>query len=207
MKKKKVVTLLASLALVAVVGVGGTLAYLSDQTGTLENKFTFTTEDVDITLWENKVDANNDKTGEIIDADTAAPGENGNKYTDVQPNEEMDKNPTVKLEKGSQDSYLFVKVTNPNDDDTLRITDMGQNWKAVSGATDVYVWVASGADENAATPVAPADYTVFEHVQAGNNLEVGTTTFQDITIKAAAIQGSGDITYAEAKTQALGFLQ
>lgn len=206
MKKRKVITLLASLALVAVVGVGGTLAYLSDQTGTLENKFTFTTEDVDIRLWENKVNANNEKTGEEIDADTAEPGKNGNLYTDVQPNEIMDKNPTVTLEAGSQDSYLFVKVTNPNGE-KLKIKDMGQNWKVVSEATDVYVWVANGENENVATPVAPGDYNVFSQVQAGNNLEVGKTTFEDITIKAAAIQGSGDITYAEAKAEALGFLR
>ena len=51
MKKKNFLTILLSLALVAVIGVGATLAYLTDNTQTVNNKFTF--DDIEITLKEN----------------------------------------------------------------------------------------------------------------------------------------------------------
>ncbi len=51
MNKKKLVTTFGSLALVGVIGVGASLAYLSDKTNTLTNTFTIGSN-IDITLDE-----------------------------------------------------------------------------------------------------------------------------------------------------------
>ena len=60
MKKKSLVTMVASLALVGAVGVGSTLAYLSSTTGTLVNTFStasgYTGEEQAVQIQETNVD-------------------------------------------------------------------------------------------------------------------------------------------------------
>ena len=48
MKKKKIAALITSLALVGVVVVGGTLAYLTAQTDTVKNVFTVGNVSIDV---------------------------------------------------------------------------------------------------------------------------------------------------------------
>ena len=60
MKKKSLLTMLLALTLVAVVGVGATLAYLSDSTGAMTNTFTVGSG-IDITQDEEDIDYDYDK--------------------------------------------------------------------------------------------------------------------------------------------------
>lgn len=92
---KKKITLVVALALVLVVGVFGTLAWLTDTTQTVTN--TFTVGNVDITLAE---------TGATTD-------NNGNqaKSFKMVPGVEIDKDPKVTVVNGSEDCWLFVKLT------------------------------------------------------------------------------------------------
>ena len=82
---KKAIVLVMCAALLVVGTVAGTMAYLTDQTATVEN--TFTVGKVDITLTET--------TGE--------------KYKLV-PGTTIDKNPTVAVTTGSEACWVFVKV-------------------------------------------------------------------------------------------------
>ena len=64
MKKKKIAALITSLALVGVVVVGGTLAYLTAQTETVENVFTVGNVSIDV----EEPDWNPDDADELIQA-------------------------------------------------------------------------------------------------------------------------------------------
>lgn len=92
---KKKITLVVALALVLVVGVFGTLAWLTDTTQTVTN--TFTVGNVDITLAETG--ASTDNSG------------NQAKSFKMVPGVEIDKDPKVTVVDGSEDCWLFVKLT------------------------------------------------------------------------------------------------
>ena len=91
MKNKKLLTAAVSTALVAVVGIGATLAYFTDSDETTN---IVTMGHVDITLTEEEEDV---------------PGE-GLVFNDVMPGDVLDKTPIVTLEEDSQDAYIRMKM-------------------------------------------------------------------------------------------------
>ena len=97
MKKKNLLTAAASLALVAVIGVGATLAYFTDKTDVKNN--VFTTGSVDIILTDT---SESDKATEV---------ENGIVYEEVMPGDLLDKNVYVTVDKMSAPSYVGVFVS------------------------------------------------------------------------------------------------
>lgn len=97
MKKKNLFTAAASLALVAVIGVGATLAYFTDKTDVKSN--VFTTGSVDITL------------NDTSDSEKATEVENGIVYEEVMPGDLLDKNVYVTVDKMSAPSYVGVFVS------------------------------------------------------------------------------------------------
>lgn len=200
MEKKNLKKIALSLGLVGVVGVGATLAALSDTTGNLTNKFVFTTQGIIIALDEAEVDSNNKATSKRI------PEGSEQTYSNLVPNMVIDKDPTVTVNKNSLNCNVFVSVKNPNAADKLKITDLDTNsWEKIDPTeygytaeanTTYYVYKgteATGTVETGDTfkvvPTSTEDTVledVFQHVQVGN--VSGDTTFSDIVIKAAAIQ-------------------
>lgn len=114
MTKKKIMMAAMSAGLVAVVGVGGTLAYLSATDGPVENTFTvgqgYITDDDDHTglyLDELEYTYNSDtKKNE----ETGNRTEDGNNYQNLYPGNSFIKDPKVTMIGGSVESYVFVKV-------------------------------------------------------------------------------------------------
>jgi len=86
--KKKITLVATSVLLVAAMVIGGTLAYFTDVTETKEN--TFTVGNVDIELTEPSWDAN--ETHNLMPAASFA------------------KNPTITVQQGSEDAWVFMKV-------------------------------------------------------------------------------------------------
>lgn len=100
--KKKIMAMCLVVAL-AVVAIGGaTLAYFTD---TDAAKNTFTMGKVDIVLDEAPVDEDGKKT----DGDRVK--DNDYTATNMVPGYEFDKDPTIHVQKGSEDSYIFLDVT------------------------------------------------------------------------------------------------
>lgn len=93
MKNKKITTLVASLALVAALGIGATLAYFSDSDEAVN---TITMGKIDMDLEEPKFDPDGDGEGEIDDVD---------------PGDSVYKDPTIIVKAGSEDAYLRAKIT------------------------------------------------------------------------------------------------
>lgn len=97
MKSKKKVLIPIMILILVIGAVGGTLAWLTDQTVTVEN--TFTVGDVDIDLTEN---------GAIVDPD------NDQLFTQdfkMVPGADIDKKPEVTVNPGSEKCWVFVEVT------------------------------------------------------------------------------------------------
>ena len=88
MKKKSILMAAIAVMLVAVLVVGGTLAYFTDKSDAKVN--TFTMGNVGIDLTETAWDADADHT--------------------LVPGKFYDKNPTITVDANSQDAYVFLKL-------------------------------------------------------------------------------------------------
>lgn len=96
-------TFVVMLALVLALGcaVGGTIAWLTAQTGEVKNTFTY--GNINIELYEHKYDA----ATNTLTAETTKTGVEDYK---IVPGKNLPKDPTVKVVGGSEACYLFVKV-------------------------------------------------------------------------------------------------
>lgn len=98
MKKRNLLISILSLALVAVIGVGATLAYFTDKTDVKNN--VLTTGMVDITLTDTS------------DSEKATETETGIFFDEVMPGDLLDKNVYITVDKDSAPAYVgaFVSV-------------------------------------------------------------------------------------------------
>lgn len=144
MNKKKILTLLVTTSLLAVVGVGSTLAYFTDKTETLTNVVTMGR--VEGRLVENGAERTKDGwsfTDEVI----ASEKDKLIDYINVMPGDNVKKNPTVHLTPGSADAWVRVSFKVVGDGrwmDTRKdmfgktykqiieeniVSNMGSNWR------------------------------------------------------------------------------
>lgn len=114
MNKKKLGIMIASVALIASVGVGATLAYFTDSTETMPN--VITTGNVNITISENKVER---KEGSIdyVRTDDVVYVNKGLEFDNIIPGQTVPKNPTVSLVELSRDAYIRVTLDVVSDDE------------------------------------------------------------------------------------------
>lgn len=149
MKKKKILVAALTLSLALVVAVGGTLAFLSDNTKTLTNTFSVGPgyEPEEGTphqgLWVDEIDWDGDE-GDRIE-------EGGNQYLDLLPGSNVTKDPTFHMTAGSVKSRVVMKIVgldtlNDNrftisyneiiyDEDTGAISPTALNVGTTEGAT------------------------------------------------------------------------
>lgn len=104
MKNKKLISMLVAVTLVAVVGVGATLAYFTDKD---EAKNVITMGHVDIELDEPHFDKETDEAGNPVDDYDGA--EDG-KISNVVPGQVIPKDPTITVKEDSEDAYIRAKV-------------------------------------------------------------------------------------------------
>lgn len=93
MKKKALITTAAAVALVAVVGIGSTLAYFTDKADT-QNVVTF--GHVDISIDEPNFDTKD--------------GKKDNAISNVVPGQKITKDPTITVDETSETAYLRAKI-------------------------------------------------------------------------------------------------
>lgn len=131
MKKKNLLTAAASLALVAVIGVGATLAYFTDS-DTKTN--VFTTGNVNITLID---ETEGPQKGDQWTVDTTRP--DGISYYNVMPADSLSKNVAVTIDELSSDCYVAVQVAVVGDAD---LSDIVEQIEAKAEANGWYVTVS-----------------------------------------------------------------
>lgn len=213
MNKKKMATVLGSVTLIGAIGIGGTLAYLSQETNEVSNTFTLGKE-IKIALKESSVGTEVDADGkegayqalvnEVYGYDLD--GENTwtvtkNEYKDVVLGETVYKDPTVLVDKDSSEAYIYVAVKNAspseeNDGTQFQVNIDSSKWKLVGTAADntsiyAYKEVAKAND----------NLTVFTNAKV-RKTDDANVSFNSLDVKAYAIQSRG-IKQATATAEAL----
>ena len=185
---KKTMTAVLAMMLIMAMTVAGTYAYLTS-TDSVTN--TFTVGKVAITLDEAKTDA-------YGVADTTPARVKANEYKLI-PGREYDKDPTVHVEAGSEECYVFVKIENgiaAIEDTTEPIADQIETngWTLLPGETGVYYRVQAAIPENGNAVPLP----VFESFTIKADADVSTYGDAELIITAYAIQKDGIINAAAA---------
>lgn len=200
MKNKKLVTTLGAVALLGAIGVGSTLAYLTDTTGTVTNTFTVGNvtfdDDNDLKSGLRESDVVRDKDGKYVDND----GDNTwtvikNDYTSLVAGETVYKDPTVIMGSDSEVAWVFAQITNTNDAAFANIA-WSEDWvKVDSLCKDNAVVYAKKT-----TIAASESSTIFTSVTLSNDI-TGGTEIPQIEVKAFAIQAAGFDSYTDAVNQ------
>lgn len=164
---KKTLTIVMAMVLVAAVAVTGTLAYMSTQSETVTNTFTF--GNMTITLDESKV--GND--GKIIPEGEEGAGRTDKNDYKVIPGATVDKDPTVHVEASSEKCYVYVSVQNNIviGTDTVASYELGAGWTKIGEDTATHTIV----------------YKYNDVVDASSGRQNLTPVFEKVTFDGAKI--------------------
>ena len=172
MKKKALALVLALTLLVAGI-VGGTLAWLTDQTAEVKN--TFTVGDINIGLTETTTDY------KMVPGNTIA------------------KDPTVTVKANSEACWLFVKVTESANLDDFITYAIATGWTELEAGVYYREVPASAADQTFS--VLAGDAVTVKNDVTRTMLETAKTDAPTLTFKAYAIQrdhfATADAAWAE----------
>ena len=174
MKKKTLALVLALTLLVAGI-VGGTLAWLTDQTAEVKN--TFTVGDINIDLTETTTDY------KMVPGNTIA------------------KDPTVTVKANSEACWLFVKVTESANLDDFITYAIAEGWAALPGVDGVYYREVPASSADQTFSVLAGDAVTVKSDVTRAMLETAKTDAPTLTFKAYAIQkdhfATADAAWAE----------
>ena len=176
MKKKNLITTVASVAMVGVIAVGSTLAYLTATDGKLTNTFDFVDNGITLDLWENTATENN--VGKGANQDLTAD------YTNLVSNETLKKQVRVDCTTGTQ-AYVFIKISDVGEGTQMNLGAIDGVWKAVPEQADPSESAKYGYYYTT-VPAGTQTLNVFDTVQVPNVDSV--VTLKSISIKTAAIQ-------------------
>lgn len=192
--KKKLITTIASLALVGAISIGATLAYLSAQTDVMTNTFTSVGSNLSIQLREPAWDGyqfDDLNNGKQPDGQSAKPGAEADKLgiteaANFAPGSTAAKNPMVKND-SDQDVWVAVVVNTSELPDYVEVAwENGTNWKIVhnpNGTTFAYY-------KSTLAPKASTEAVFTEVSIPATVKEVDETANYDVTVKAYAIQAA-----------------
>lgn len=171
--KKRTMALLLALTLVVGAAVGGTIAWLTDETEKVENTFTAGNIDIDLT----ETDADNDgKTNE-------------NSYKMV-PGNIIEKDPLVTVKKDSEACWLFVQVKESDDKkfgDYMEYT-MADGWMELGDGV-YYREVPATTDAAADFQVLANDQVKVKDSVTKDMMNILTAeNYPTLTFKAFAVQ-------------------
>lgn len=123
---KRVLVLALALVLLLGCGIGGTIAWLTANSGTVTN--TFTVGDIDIKLEEHPFKANS-----TTELDTTATPVTAIDTYKVVPGGSQPKDPFVTVEKESEKCYVYVCIENQLviGDDVVGTIDVTSDWTAI----------------------------------------------------------------------------
>lgn len=189
MTKKNILTAAVSTALVAVLAVGSTLAYLTDETAKVDNKFQM--DGLTITLKENaSVPADQFYKIQENSLTAARPNTNpingtdkGVIYTDILPGATVEKNPYITVSDSNAHAYVYAYVEGVTTDTEADIyTTWAKGWTPV--VTDELKGTLLRRD---VAKDAAGTYNIFTQVHVSIDTD-GSEALNDITIEAFAHQ-------------------
>lgn len=172
-KLSKILILVVSAALLVTASVMGTLAYLTNTTGAVTN--TFTVGNVSITLDEIKVnpDGTPDGDSRVVE----------NTYKLI-PGHIYQKDPTIHVNKLSEDCWVFMKLSNGLGD--AAIIEINEGWTKIAEVEDgiIYAYnIVLSAEESSAP--------LFSKFQFATDAEPSKFSDKNITLVGYAVQAEG----------------
>ena len=228
MKMKNLLIGGMSLALVACISVGGTLAYLNSTTKVATNVFKMNESGITLTLKEDadQVDASKTYTQQKVDYNEkgkATPvGDYGTgaiedatagiNYQNLVPGDTVSKKPELTLNQNHVPCYVYVAVKNTSEEQTIQ--NMNSKWTRITvggytapEGTKLYRYTDAATADVVATTTTDLGY-VFTGVKLDGN--AASADLKPITIEAYAVQAGGDMTKPTADkmaAEALGFIK
>lgn len=191
--KKKTFALLLSLVLVFGIVAGGTFAWLTANTGKVTNTFTY--GDINIKLWEHAYDA---ATNTISTGNTDADKVQAVTDYKIIPGVDLPKDPTVEVVAGSEECWLFVKVTEEGTfvKDKVTYSIDSANWTKLTNEDGTEVPGVYYRAVSAQDAAAGKTYTVLTEntVYVSENLlksEIQNTPAPKLIFQAFACQSQG----------------
>ena len=181
MNKKSLLMMMVTICLIAVVGVGSTLAYLSDKTDVMTNTFTV----------GSGIQVAQDESDESTPDNTEDRTSTGNSYTDILPGQTLVKDPTAIVLANSTECYVFMELEGA---DALAAQGFtfngfdGEVWNKVSGEglDGVYCYNTTVAKSDADQRLAPLFTSVTYSIEATET----DVELSDVTVKTCAVQAA-----------------
>lgn len=194
MKKKAIVAVVA-LVLVLCCAMGGTLAWLVDSTTEVKNTFTY--GDINISLWEHKL--NDDGLTLSTDVFTGAE-QTGFKMI---PGNNIEKDPTVTVKADSEASWLFVKIVESDNFDSFMEYSIATGWTALNDANadgvaddGIYYRTVDATTADTDFAVLANDSVSVKDTVTKNMLKDGVFVAPTLSFTAYAVQRDTNITTA-----------
>lgn len=161
-KGRRILSLLCGVLLVT-ASVLGTAAYLTDRTDKVTNTFTVGTIDIDL-------------------RETTC----GYKMI---PGSDINKDPFVTVESGSEASYLFVKIERTQNFDDFMTWQIADGWTALEGAENVYYRLTDATRRDLTFPVLQGNQVHVKESVTKEDLDSLTpATLPKLSFTAYAVQ-------------------
>lgn len=192
--KKKIIAIALCAALAVGGVVAGSLAFLMDETEAVVN--TFTVGDINIDLEETEGDVVSDSSGNYVH----------NEFKMI-PGATIDKDPFATVKKGSEQCWLFVKVTEANNFDNFMTWTQDTGWTVLEenpGKTETILYrLVDSSKEVGKFTDGVLNVDVTYPVLLNNKVQVkpevtkeqmnalNAETFPKLTFKAYAVQCEG----------------
>lgn len=193
---KKLAIAVVALSLVLVGVIGGTLAYLIDESDEVTNTFTY--GQIEIELWETDPTSNEKTT-------------TGVEYARIVPGAVVNKNPTVTVKAKSEDCWVYVMVTNNVvlNGTAVATYTVNTDWEeiATNGTSKLYRYNTKVEYSTSAQDTS----AVFSKVKFADNLTVANitalkaSTDANIVVKAYAHQATVGVEQDTADTAAIAW--
>ena len=165
MAKKKLIALITVLVCVLSMSVGATVAYITSVAGPVKN--TFTVGDIELTLGETT-----GATYQLIPGTT------------------VKKDPRVTVVGGSEDCWLFIKLTKTENPDHYLTYSISDGWYSLHGFADVYYREVKNVDGDLSFQILRDDEITVKDTLTKE--EIGKITSNPrIAFTAYAIQSYG----------------
>lgn len=186
MKKKGIVIVLAML-LALCIGVGATLAFITVETQSIKNTFTY--GDINIDLWESEIKAD----GTLGDKKSSLNSKVEQSGFKMIPGNTIAKDPTVTVKKGSEACWLFIKIEKSSNFDTFmtfEIIDGSDGWTALGDRyTGVYYRAVGAVDTDTNFPVLKDNRVSVKNTVLKTDLNaLSHDTLPTLTFTAYAVQ-------------------
>lgn len=199
MKRKNMISMVTSLALVGVVAVGGTLALLTSQSDKVTNTFTIGQgySEGDFYIDENAVKRdykNTSNYGGYIE-DTSKPRGESIAFDGVVPGTTLSKDPTLHIKPTAPESWVVAKISGlAANENLLTLQGDVSGWHKLEGGELIEIIDAAELEDgvlyiyeqklNASTPDTNP---IFETVMVNNSL-TGGDRFTDIVVSGVAVE-------------------